>query len=226
MHFRMSPNTFEDLLQKINNTVVANNLNHNSTYPKIPIDKELMITLWYLSNMESFRSVADRFGISKSTCWEVLYRMCNLLLKVNMHYNIISWPNRERQVEISNNFNINNFAGIIGCIDGSHIKIVAPKNNRNSYVNRKNFHSVLLQGVCDHKMLFTDVYTGEVGSLHDYTLYRRSELYLAIQTQQIRFFDGTHLVGDLAYKLHRNLMVGFKDNGHLTLRQKKTLMLF
>ncbi|KAJ8955932.1 hypothetical protein NQ314_006781 [Rhamnusium bicolor] len=109
---------------------------------------------------------------------------------------------------------------IIGCIDGSHIKIVAPKNNRNSYVNRKNFHSVLLQGVCDHKMLFTDVYTGEVGSLHDYTLYRRSELYLAIQTQQIRFFDGTHLVGDLAYKLHTNLMVGFKDNGHLTLRQK------
>ncbi|KAJ8930622.1 hypothetical protein NQ314_016537 [Rhamnusium bicolor] len=68
--------------------------------------------------------------------------------------------------------------------------------------------------------IYINVYTGEVGFLHDYTLYRRSELYLAIQTQQIRFFDGTHLVGDLAYKLHTNLMVGFKDNGHLTLRQK------
>lgn len=112
------------------------------------------------------------------------------------------------------------FVGIIGSIDGSHIKIVAPRNNSNSYVNRKGFHSLLLQAVCDHRMLFTDVYAGEVGSLHDYTLYKRSELYSAIQTQQVRFYDDAHLVGDLAYKLHTNLMVGFKNNGHLTLRQK------
>lgn len=70
--------------------------------------------------------------------------------------------------------------GIIGCIDGIHIKIVAAKEHPNSYVNRKGYHSVLLQGVCYHDMSFTDVYTGKAGSLHDYTLCRRLELYQKI----------------------------------------------
>lgn len=60
--------------------------------------------------------------------------------------------------------------GVIGAIDGSHIRIVAPKENHNSYINRKSYHSVLLQGVCDHRMLFIDVYAGEVGSIHDMTV--------------------------------------------------------
>jgi hypothetical protein len=58
------------------------------------------------------------------------------------------------------------FAGIIGSIDGSHIPILAPKRYPNSYVNRKHYYSVLLQGVCDDKMLFVDVYAGEPGSTH------------------------------------------------------------
>jgi predicted DNA-binding protein YlxM (UPF0122 family) len=46
-------------------------------------DSEAMVIILYLSNQESFRSVADRFGLSKSTCWEVLYRTSFLLLKVH-----------------------------------------------------------------------------------------------------------------------------------------------
>lgn len=182
--------------------------------------------------------MADRFGISKSTCWDVLYRTCNLLLEVNKRFKIINWPSRERQHEISRNFQINGFpgnisaiyvyitiyshifSGIIGCIDGSHIKISAPKKNHNSYINRKNFHSVLLQGVCDHRRLFIDVYAGEAGSIHDYTMYKRSPLYQSIQRGEIIFYEDNHLIGDLAYKLDTNLLVGFKNNGHLTDAQK------
>jgi len=54
--------------------------------------------------------VADRFGISKSTCWDVLYRTCKILLKVNIRYKIISWPNRERALRIMREFKaINGF---------------------------------------------------------------------------------------------------------------------
>lgn len=69
-------------------------------------------------------------------------------------------------------------------------------------------------------MLFTDVYAGEVGSLHDYSLYKRSELYQKICDHSIEFFDDNYLIGDLAYKLDTNLMVGFKNNGQLTRRQQ------
>lgn len=46
---------------------------------------------------------------------------------------------------------------------------MAPKESHVSYINRKGYHSVLLQGVCDHQKLFTNVYAGEAGSIHDYT---------------------------------------------------------
>ena len=34
---------------------------------------------------------------------------------------------------------------IIGCIDGTHVRIQAPSTNEHEYVNRKNFHSINVQ---------------------------------------------------------------------------------
>lgn len=76
-----------------------------------------------------------------------------------------------------------------------------------------------MQAVCDHKMLFTDVYAGEAGSIHDYTLYKRSDLYDGMRNQQVIFYNDTYLIGDLAYKLSTKLIVGFKDTGYLTVEQ-------
>lgn len=103
-------------------------------------------------------------------------------------------------------------------IDGSHIPILAPQQNSASYVNRKSFHSVLLQGTCDNKKRFIDCYAGEAGSIHDACLYRRSPLSIQLNTMVLPQ-DG-HLLGDSAYPLLTNLLVPFKDNGHLTNIQK------
>ncbi|KAG5880713.1 hypothetical protein JTB14_025556 [Gonioctena quinquepunctata] len=217
-HFRMSPQTFEDFLRKLH-TVAG----HDAVavgHPEIALEKEAMIALWCLANMESFRSVSDRFGVSKSTCWAVLYRTCFKILKLNQIFNIISWPSRQRAFDIAEAFReINGFEGVIGCIEGSHIRILPPKKYPNSYCNRKNFHSILLQGVCDHKKLFTHVYTGEPGSIHDKRLFEKSDLYNDIQQGVINFSNNSHLLGDLAYKLTEYLMVGFKNNGVLTDRK-------
>lgn len=54
-----------------------------------------------------------------------------------------------------------NALGCIGAIDGCHINIKAPSDCPASYVNRKGVHSILLQAVCDHELVFTDCYAGE-----------------------------------------------------------------
>ena len=41
------------------------------------------------------------------------------------------------------------FPQVVGAIDRSHIPIIAPQNYSNDYYNRKQFHSVVLQGVAD-----------------------------------------------------------------------------
>ena len=35
--------------------------------------------------------------------------------------------------------------GVVGCVDGSHVRIVRPVNNEKAYVNRKNYHSINVQ---------------------------------------------------------------------------------
>ncbi|XP_031351953.1 putative nuclease HARBI1 [Photinus pyralis] len=170
--------------------------------------------------MESFRSVASRFNVSKSTCWDVLQRTAHRLLEVNRLYGIIRWPYENEALETMRTFQRrSSIPGIIGCIDGCHVKIIAPKDHPNSYVNRKKFHSVLLQGVCNEKKLFIDIYAGEPGSLHDYNLFLKSDLAELIRTQSVTFYNNGHLIGDLVYKLSTNMLIGFKNCGNINRRE-------
>lgn len=58
----------------------------------------------------------------------------------------IQWPTGERATQIAEDFERHSaFPGIIGAIDGTHIRIHAPGEDSNSYVNRKGFHSVQVQ---------------------------------------------------------------------------------
>jgi hypothetical protein len=82
------------------------------------------------------------------------------------------------------------------------------------------FHSLLLQGVCDNRILFTDVHTGEPGSMHDARLFQKSHLKEDVDRGLVEFPDNGHLVGNLACGLSTQLIVGFKNNGFLTPQQK------
>lgn len=112
------------------------------------------------------------------------------------------------------------FAGVVGCIDGTHIRIIKPKHHGNSYINRKQYPSVVLQGVCDHELLFLDVYAGETGSVHNARVFQKSDLFTPIANGTIQFPHGSHLLDDLAYRLSTYLLVGFKNAGQLTPQQQ------
>ncbi|XP_011869570.1 PREDICTED: putative nuclease HARBI1, partial [Vollenhovia emeryi] len=105
--------------------------------------------------------------------------------------------------------------GIVGAIDGCHIRIRRPKEHEEDYVNRKGFHSILLQGVCDYNKLFIDVHIGESGSLHDARVLKKSSLYRAAE-EDPNFFNGCFLLGDSAYPNLKWLAPPFKNYGQLT----------
>jgi len=46
------------------------------------------------------------------------------------------------------------FSGIVGYIDGCHIPIKVLSENPTSYINRKGFHSILMQAVCKNRARF------------------------------------------------------------------------
>lgn len=64
----------------------------------------------YCFNARYFRSVADRFGINKSVCWNILYRTCFKILEMNKLYGIIRFPTGNRAQEVITGFHaINGF---------------------------------------------------------------------------------------------------------------------
>ncbi|XP_067138433.1 putative nuclease HARBI1 [Centruroides vittatus] len=180
-HFRMKRCTFEILLEKLKPKLL-----NSFGRPCLDANKQILSVIWLLANQESFRSVADRFDISKSTLYSYLNKVCNELIKM---------------------------ASIIGAIDGCHIPIKAPSEAAEKYINRKNFHSLILQAVCNHNLVFTDCYCGFPGSVHDARVFRNSEVIQKLNDSSLSDY---HIVGDAAYPLMVSLMVPFKNNGHLT----------
>lgn len=75
------------------------------------------------------------------------------------------------------------------------------------------------QAVCIHNLLFTSIFVGNAGSVHDARVFRVSPVAQYFENPEIYFPNDSHLVGD-AYGINRNMMVPFKDNSHLSRRQQ------
>jgi hypothetical protein len=66
--------------------------------------------------------------------------------------------------KILNYFFFIGMPGVVGAIDGTHIAIPGPTQHQENYINRKGFHSIVAQVVCDHEMRFISVSAGWPGS--------------------------------------------------------------
>lgn len=216
-HFRLSRGAFELILQYMSK-LHEHMKNNKAGRPQLTLEKKILITVWYLGNQESIRSIADRFGVTTFSVFKSTREICFSIVR-NLMGKFIQWPtcNEETLRAVQNGFNSGlQLPGCIGCIDSTHIPIKAPQQDENAYVNRKGFHSVILQGVCDHQRKFIDVFCGCVGSTHDATVLRSSPLYEAVCDRKEDMFPGqTYIIGDQAYPLQPWLLKKFQDNGRL-----------
>lgn len=73
--------------------------------------------------------------------------------------------------------------------------------------------------MCDDQTLFTDVFIGMPGRVHDARVLRLSPLYRFLTDNPPLLSAEEHLLGDAAYPLMQNVMKPFRDNGHMTQQQ-------
>ena len=147
------------------------------------------------------------------------FQVCRALHSIKGNY--IKWPTSDEcttnAVAVEQKYGMPN---VIGCIDGTHIRVKAPSNDRDSYVNRKGFTSINVLAVCDDNMRFTYIYADRAGSVHDARVLRCSSLSHELMNDT--FVNGQyHLLGDSAYPLLPTLLVPYRDNGHLTKEQRR-----
>ncbi|KAJ8930572.1 hypothetical protein NQ314_016612 [Rhamnusium bicolor] len=88
-----------------------------SAISQIPIN--FPVVCW--TQTSSFRDIGDRFNFSINSLYRIIRRLIYFLS--NMTPEIIKWPNAEESQDIERDFREKQFPGVIGAIDGSHIKI-------------------------------------------------------------------------------------------------------
>lgn len=135
----------------------------------------------------------------------------------------IQWPTGQAFAEIQQEFQeIAGFPGVIGAIDGSHIRICAPHEHPDSYINRHGYHSINIQCICDSRMRFIDVFAGCCGSVNDARVWQSSVIKEVTSRDYDRFFpEQTHILGNKIYPCKFYLLPPYKDNGHLSARQRR-----
>ena len=92
-----------------------------------------------------FQNLAgEMIGVDKSTASRAIHRVTDAM--VNLMHRWVVMPTQHQADRQKVKFmRIAGFPNVIGCIDGTHIRIQAPSTNEHEYVNRKNVHSINVQ---------------------------------------------------------------------------------
>lgn len=91
--------------------------------------------------------------------------------------------NQEEQTLTKNKFlRAYGMPGILGVVDGTHVGVAAlPHNIEAAFVNRKGFHSINVQIVCNSDLIITNVNARYPGSTHDAFVFNNSRLYTLLE---------------------------------------------
>ena len=214
-HFRMTRDGFDYLMTEL---WTADDRERHADCD-VTLERKTLMFLWYIANQNSFREVADKFNVTKSKChtcvMEVLDKVCSMAPKY------IQWPSQQAMAVSSEVFRGRaRLERVIGAIDGCHIRIQRPPHpSASSYRNRKDYYSILLQGICNERGKFIDVFVGLPGCVHDARMLRMSDFF---EHWNERMQHHT-LLGDSAYisRVYEPFIrTPLRDNGRLTVTEQ------
>lgn len=225
-NLRVSRQTFTYLVAELNPTLRRQNTIRSS----VPVDQRIAIALWRLGTNIEYRTLSHLFGVGLSTVCVIVHEVCRAIVEVlSERYIKLPKDDTNAQAIVDGFLHCWQFPQCTGAIDGSHIPIIAPPVSPKDYVNRKGFHSILLQAVVDHQCRFLDIYIGWPGSTHDARVFYNSNVYIngaagqlvpnkaqQIHGQQVPLL----ILGDPAYPLLPWLMKPYSQTG-LTRKQRK-----
>ncbi|XP_045456070.1 putative nuclease HARBI1 [Melitaea cinxia] len=98
-----------------------------------------------------------------------------------------------------------NLPGVIGCIDCTHVAIVKPDHDEHLFFNRKGYHSLNVQMICDHNLKILNVNSKYGGATHDSFIWASSQVEPYMRELH-RHGEQTWLLGDSGYRQRPWLM--------------------
>lgn len=219
--FRLEPDTFENLLQIISGDAIFRKIGSGGR-KALSIEKMLLIALTYFSSQRTVNDIGDQFNVTDFTVLKSRQLITKALLSRLQTF--IKWPGLEHRRQLELEFRAKRgFPDVIGIIDGTHIRIKAPRKKPEVYINRKKYHSMNVQAVVQEDRQIIDLFAGYPGSVHDSRVLRNSPLYSSFRADDFvgPNEESYHILGDGGYPLRTWLITPYRNNGHLQLEQTR-----
>ena len=196
--YRFTKATFRHILEMINDGLDRKTRRNNP----VPAHIQLLLALRYYATDNFQRVSGDLLGLHISTANRAVHRVSRLLASLRQQWIKFPMPDEFRQVK-RQFFDIKEFPGVIGAIDGSHIRIANPGGEDSArFVNRKGFYSVNTQVICDASMKITNIVARWPGSTHDSRILENSRILDTLETLD----TGTYILGDNGYACKKYLL--------------------
>jgi hypothetical protein len=173
----------------------------------LPRHLEVCACLRYLATGSFQQVVADTLVISKSSAQRSIWRVCDAVVE-NLHQ-FVSFDNSANylQDQKAKFYSKAAFPNVIGAIDCTHVNIIRPKENGQSFMNRKGHFSINVQAICNYERKFVNIYAAWPGSCHDSFILQQSAIYH-------EFENGQHIgviLGDGGYPCRNWILTPYRN---------------
>uniref|UniRef100_A0A3B4VHQ6 DDE Tnp4 domain-containing protein n=1 Tax=Seriola dumerili TaxID=41447 RepID=A0A3B4VHQ6_SERDU len=104
----------------------------------LPVPVQVLATLGFLATRTFQREIGDRLGSLSQT-------------SAGRCQQYIRFPYNDAQQSVIKRqfYEIAGFPNLVGAIDCTHVCLKAPSMNDSAFINRKNYHSINVQVICD-----------------------------------------------------------------------------
>lgn len=159
--------------------------------------EQLGIFLYAVVSDLSMRKLAERFQQSTETINRTYHKVMRYFLLPPFFESFVSFPTASMppsdRIADDDNFSPF-FIDCVGAIDGTHIPVLPPEEEKIPFRNRKGFLSQNVLAVCDFSLRFTMVLSGWEGSVADSTLWLEAHRIGALKVP-----EGKYLLGDAGF---------------------------
>ncbi|PPQ74561.1 hypothetical protein CVT24_004353 [Panaeolus cyanescens] len=210
---RVSPNTFDALVQRLETDPVFSN---SSSQDQMPVEHQVAIMLYrfgHSGNGVGLNKVARWSGYSKGTIVLATRRVLTAILRPSFLQDMISLPTQEEKEEakewVGMRAKCDAWRDGWCMVDGTLIPLHArPYWYGESYFDRKNDYSLNIQIINTPDLYIIDCGYGFTGSTHDATAWERTWIYA--HHDEV-FEDDEFIWADSAYPIQTWLVAPYKQ---------------
>ncbi|EFJ29414.1 hypothetical protein SELMODRAFT_91574 [Selaginella moellendorffii] len=135
--------------------LVAPSMQKNIPSRYVPVGKQVVIALWRLASGDSFASLAEHFGVSKTTVWKYCQKFSNTTFQHLGQF--LAWPANLSAVKTGFK-SLCGFPNCCGAIDCTHFEVELPGNAfASDYYNKDKDYSIVMQAIVDSEARFLEI---------------------------------------------------------------------